>query len=65
MHASINAAGGVTVLLFEGGDRTQMYWAVSAVTSAVVVAVVGMRPKWWLKQPAGEPIQPTAAVSVD
>jgi len=62
MHASINAAGGVTVLLFEGGDRIQMYWAVTAVTVAVVVAVVGLRPSWWLKSPAGEPIEGVAAV---
>ncbi|HEX6286270.1 MAG TPA: CPBP family intramembrane glutamic endopeptidase [Acidimicrobiia bacterium] len=56
MHASINAAGGVTVLLFEGGDRTQMYWAVSAVTAVVVVAVIAMRPRWWLNPPSGERI---------
>lgn len=61
MHASINAAGGVTVLLFEGGDRTQMYWAVTAVTVAVVVAVVGLRPSWWLAPPSGDPIEPVPA----
>jgi len=53
MHASINAAGGVTVLLFEGGDRTQMYWAVTAVTLVVAALVVGLRASWWLKAPTG------------
>ncbi len=53
MHASMNAAGGVTVLLFQGGDRTQMYWAVTAVAVAVSGVVVGLQAKWWLKPATG------------
>ena len=56
MHASMNAAGGVTVLLFEGGDRTQMYWAATAVAAAVAGVVVGLRANWWL-EPAVGPIE--------
>lgn len=48
MHASINAAGGVTVLLFDGPDRIQMYWAITAVAAVVVGVVVGLRSDWWL-----------------
>ena len=54
MHASMNAAGGVTVLLFQGGDRTQMYWAVTAVAVAVAGVVVGLQAKWWLNRPQGQ-----------
>ncbi|MGB7859928.1 MAG: type II CAAX endopeptidase family protein [Acidimicrobiia bacterium] len=53
MHAAVNAAGGVTILLFEGVDRTQMYWSATVVTAAVAAVVVGMRAKWWVR-PAGQ-----------
>jgi CAAX protease family protein len=55
MHASINAAAGVTVLRFEGDDRIRIYWVATALTVAVVLAVVGVRPKWWLKPLQAEP----------
>jgi len=60
MHAAMNAAGGVTVLLFQGGDRTQMYWTATAVAVAVAGVVVGLRAKWWLK-PATRPTESVPA----
>ena len=57
MHASINAAAGVTVLLFEGPDRTQMYWSVTVVALALAAVIVGLRSNQWLKPP-GAPDEP-------
>ena len=51
MHAAFNAAGGVTVLWFEGADRVQMYWSMTAVTAVVALAVISMQPRWWLSRP--------------
>jgi len=51
MHAAFNAAGGVTVLWFEGADRVQMYWSMTAVTAVVAVAVISMQARWWLSKP--------------
>jgi membrane protease YdiL (CAAX protease family) len=59
MHASINAAGGVTVLLFEGADRTRMYWSVTAVAVALAGVVVGLRASWWLRS-AGKSAEPVS-----
>jgi hypothetical protein len=51
MHAAFNAAGGVTVLWFEGADRVQMYWSMTVVTAVVAVAVISMQARWWLSKP--------------
>ena len=51
MHAAFNAAGGVTVLWFEGADRVQMYWSMTAVTAVVALAVISMQARWWLTTP--------------
>jgi len=51
MHAAFNAAGGVAVLWFEGADRVQMYWSMTAVTAVVAVAVISTQPRWWLSKP--------------
>jgi hypothetical protein len=51
MHAAFNAAGGVTVLWFEGADQVQMYWSMTAVTAVVALAVISMQPRWWLSRP--------------
>ena len=62
MHAAFNAAGGVAVLWFEGSDRVQMYWSMTAVTAVVAMAVISTQAHWWLSKPqvapeatAGEP----------
>jgi hypothetical protein len=51
MHAAFNAAGGIAILLFEGADRVQMYWSMTAVTAVVAVAVISTQPRWWLSRP--------------
>jgi membrane protease YdiL (CAAX protease family) len=51
MHAALNAAGGVAVLWFEGADRVQMYWSMTAVTAVVAVAVISTQARWWLSKP--------------
>jgi len=51
MHAALNAAGGIAVLLFEGSDRVQMYWSMTAVTAVVALAVISMQARWWLSRP--------------
>jgi membrane protease YdiL (CAAX protease family) len=51
MHAAFNAAGGIAVLLFEGADRVQMYWSMTAVTAVVALAVISRQPRWWLSKP--------------
>jgi len=51
MHAAFNAAGGVTVLWFEGADRVQMYWSMTAVTAVVAVAVISKQARWWVSRP--------------
>lgn len=51
MHAAFNAAGGVTVLWFEGADRVQMYWSMTAVTAVVAMAVISTQARWWLSKP--------------
>jgi hypothetical protein len=51
MHAALNAAGGIAILLFEGGDRVQMYWSMTAVTAVVALAVISMQARWWLTTP--------------
>jgi hypothetical protein len=51
MHAALNAAGGIAVLLFEGSDRVQMYWSMTAVTAVVALAVISTQARWWLSKP--------------
>jgi membrane protease YdiL (CAAX protease family) len=51
MHAAFNAAGGIAVPLFEGSDRVQMFWSMTAVTAVVAVAVISMQARWWLSRP--------------
>lgn len=55
MHAAFNAAGGIAVLLFEGSDRVQMYWSMTAVTAVVALAVISMQARWWLSTPQVAP----------
>ena len=51
MHAALNAAAGVTVFWFEGADRVQMYWSMTAVTAVVALAVISTQARWWLSKP--------------
>jgi hypothetical protein len=51
MHAAFNAAGGIAVPLFEGSDRVQMFWSMTAVTAVVAVAVISLQARWWLSTP--------------
>jgi hypothetical protein len=51
MHAAFNAAGGIAILLFEGADRVQMYWSMTAVTAVVALAVISIQPSWWMGIP--------------
>jgi len=51
MHAAFNAAGGIAILLFEGADRVQMYWSMTAVTAVVALAVISTQVRWWLSKP--------------
>jgi len=51
MHASFNGFAGVAVLWFEGADRVQMYWSMTAVTAVVALAVISMQARWWLSRP--------------
>ena len=51
MHAAFNAAGGVAVLWFEGADRVQMYWSMTAITAVVAVAVISTQARWWVSRP--------------
>jgi membrane protease YdiL (CAAX protease family) len=51
MHAAFNAAGGIAILLFEGSDRVQMYWSMTAVTAVVALAVISTQARWWLSTP--------------
>ena len=55
MHAALNAAGGIAVLLFEGSDRVQMYWSMTAVSAVVALAVISMQARWWLSTPQVAP----------
>ena len=55
MHAALNAAGGIAILLFEGSDRVQMYWSLTAVTAVVALTVISMQARWWLSTPQGAP----------
>ena len=55
MHASVNAAGGIAILLFEGSDRVQMYWSLTAVEAVVALAVISMQARWWLSAPRVAP----------
>ena len=55
MHASVNAAGGIAILLFEGSDRIQMYWSLTAVEAVVALAVISMQARWWLSAPRVAP----------
>jgi hypothetical protein len=55
MHAAFNAAGGIAVPLFEGSDRVQMFWSMTAVTAVVALAVIAMQPRWWLSRPQVAP----------
>jgi len=55
MHASVNAAGGIAILLFEGSDRIQMYWSLTAVEAVVALAVISMQARWWLSAPQVAP----------
>lgn len=51
MHAAFNGFAGVAVLWFEGADRVQMYWSMTAVTAVVAVAVISTQARWWLSRP--------------
>jgi len=51
MHAAFNGFAGVAVFWFEGADRVQMYWSMTAVTAVVAVAVISTQPRWWLSEP--------------
>lgn len=51
MHAAFNAAGGVTVLWFEGADRVKMYCSMTAVTAVVAMAVLSTQARWRLSKP--------------
>jgi len=51
MHAAFNAAGGIAILLFEGSDRVQMFWSMTAVTAVVALAVISRQARWWLSRP--------------
>ena len=51
MHAAFNASGGIAILLFEGSDRVQMYWSMTAVTAVVALAVISTQARWWLSTP--------------
>jgi len=51
MHAAFNGFAGVAVLWFEGSDRVQMYWSMTAVTAVVAVAVISTQVRWWLSRP--------------
>ena len=55
MHAAFNAAGGMAIVLFEGSDRVQMYWSMTAVTAVVSLAVISMQARWWLSTPQVAP----------
>ena len=55
MHAAFNAAGGVAVLWFEGSDRVQMYWSMTAVTAVVAITVISRQARWWLSKPRVAP----------
>jgi hypothetical protein len=55
MHAALNAAGGIVVPLFEGSDRVQMFWSMTAVTAVVAVAVISRQARWWLSTPQVAP----------
>ncbi|HSJ85009.1 MAG TPA: CPBP family intramembrane glutamic endopeptidase [Acidimicrobiia bacterium] len=65
MHASLNAAGGIAILLFGGSDRVQMYWSMTAVTAVVAFAVISTQARWWLSKPhvAHEPMAVDTAVT--
>ncbi len=51
MHAALNAAAGVAVPLFEGGDQLGLYWSLGGVTTAVAVVMVALNPGWWSRRP--------------
>ena len=55
MHAAFNAAGGIAILLFEGSDRVQMYWSMTAVTAVVALAAISRQARWWLSTPQVAP----------
>jgi len=51
MHAALEAAAGIAIPLFDGGDRIQMYWSMTAVAAVVALAVVSTQARWWLSSP--------------
>jgi hypothetical protein len=55
MHAAFNAAGGIAILLFEGSDRVQLYWSLTAVMAVVALTVISMQARWWLSTPQVAP----------
>lgn len=55
MHAAFNAAAGIAIVLFEGSDRVQMYWSMTAVTAVVAWTVISMQARWWLSTPQVAP----------
>lgn len=65
MHAAVNAAAGVAVPLFEGADRIQMYWSVSAVTAVLAMVVVGLQAKWWMTRPSPKVVAAVRAADVN
>lgn len=52
MHASLNGAAGVAVPLFQGSDRTQLYWSLALMTAVTALLVVAMDARWWLTGPS-------------
>jgi len=51
MHAALEAAAGIAIPLFEGADRVQMYWSMTAVATVVALAVISTQARWWLSRP--------------
>ncbi|MGA7097884.1 MAG: type II CAAX endopeptidase family protein [Acidimicrobiia bacterium] len=54
MHGSLNAAGGVAIPMFEGADRTRMYWSMAIVGVLLSVIIVLMRRRDWMRHPEHE-----------
>ncbi|MGA7227869.1 MAG: type II CAAX endopeptidase family protein [Acidimicrobiia bacterium] len=61
MHGSLNAAAGVVIPMFEGADRTRMYWSMAIVAALLSVAIVMMGRRVWLSR--SERTDPAALVA--
>jgi len=51
LHAAINGAGEFFIGLFEGADRTRMYWLMAAVGALIAVAAILRNPQLWRRSP--------------